>query len=238
MKVRTRSILGGTMMLAIIPLFAGLLACMPVPIGDPDRSRIDPRMSGFWVMDDNDGDAALYLFRPYDKRTWLVIAMELEAGGNAEFDDPHITTADNLIAALRAHPLGANGLIAESPAIYKAWLAKIGGRRFMTWEPIGDIEYGESFAPEYWFVFTVEEQSVDHYRMRMVVPDEDIFEALGEEKKKDGWDPWKARRQWERTLRRNIKDPDLYSDDALEMYRLPDDLFEKAAKFVEMTIES
>ena len=41
MKARTRSISGALMMLVIVPLFAGLLACMPeyVPLGNPERAR-------------------------------------------------------------------------------------------------------------------------------------------------------------------------------------------------------
>lgn len=238
MTSRNRTLIGGLMMLAIIPIFAALLACMPVPIGDPDRSRIDPRMSGFWLMDDNDGEAALYLFRPYDKRTWLVIGLDILAGGNAEFEDPDLGSAGDIIAVLRAHPVGAWGLIAESPAVYKAWLAKIGGRRFMTWEPIGEIHDPESFYPEYWLVFTVEGQRDDHYTIRMVVPDDDIFGELREAKEDDGWDPWKARRQWERALRRNIEKPGLYTEDEFEMRRLPDDLADKAVELVEMAIAS
>ena len=34
---------------------AGLLACMPVPVGDPERSRIDPNLSGAWLLaEEND----------------------------------------------------------------------------------------------------------------------------------------------------------------------------------------
>ena len=238
MTPRNRTLTGALMMLVIVPIFAGLLACMPVPIGDPERSRIDPSMSGFWLMDDNDGEAALYLFRPYDKRTWLVIGVEIIAGGNAEFEDPDLSTAGDIIATLRAHPAGANGLIAELPAVYKAWLAKIGKRRFMTWESIGDIHDAESFSPEYWLVFAIEEQQDERYTMRMVVPAEEVFEELGEAKKEDGWDPWKARRQWERALRRNIGKPELYTEDLFDMRRLPDDLSEKAVQLVEMAIMS
>ena len=50
----------------------GLLGCLPVPIGDPEKSRIDPELNGMWLMDRGDGDPAVTLFEPYDKRTWLI----------------------------------------------------------------------------------------------------------------------------------------------------------------------
>jgi len=239
MKARTRSISGAVMMLVIIPIFAGLLACMPVPIGDPDRSRIDPAMSGFWIMgEDGDIGGELYLFRPYDKHTWLVIGLELGLGKDATFDADEINSLDDLVAALRAHPVGTKGFVANHSIIFKGWLAKIGGRRLVTWEPIGDIHYPDSFSPEHWYVFTVDERRDDYYQMHMLAPDDKVFEALIEaQEDDDDWDPWKARRQWERALRRNIGNPDLYSDETYEMHRLPDDLFDKAVQLFEMAVE-
>lgn len=238
MKPKTRSIIGVLMMLVIIPIFAGLLACMPVPIGNPERSRIDPGMSGFWLLDNREGQAALYLFRPYDKRTWLVISVSLEEGDLAELEDLDTGTADGIVAALRAHPVGTRGVMPEdNPAVYKAWLSRIGGRRFLTWEPIGDVENRETFAPKVWLVFAIEDQRSDQYTMRMIDPDYDAFAALEDEREEEGWDPWKARKGWERVLQRNIADPDLYIGDALDMHRAPQDIADKASKLIEMTFE-
>ena len=49
MRPNIRTVSGAILMLAIIPIFAGLLACMPVPIGNPEKSRIDPEISGVWL---------------------------------------------------------------------------------------------------------------------------------------------------------------------------------------------
>lgn len=62
-------------MLLIIPVVVGLLACMPVPIGNPERSRIDPEISGMWASE-GDSETDLYLFQPYDKRTWLTVTID------------------------------------------------------------------------------------------------------------------------------------------------------------------
>ena len=82
MKPRIRSASGAVLMLAIIPAIVGLLACMPVPIGDPERSRIDPEITGAWVWL-NDGDSSFFVFEPYDKRTWLLPLELLSAKSGA-----------------------------------------------------------------------------------------------------------------------------------------------------------
>ena len=54
MSAKLRSISGALLMLVIIPILAGLLACMPVPIGNPERSRIDPAITGVWAFMEED----------------------------------------------------------------------------------------------------------------------------------------------------------------------------------------
>ena len=54
MTPKIRSFSGAALMLVIIPIIAGLLACMPVPIGDPERSRVDPGLNGAWVLQSDD----------------------------------------------------------------------------------------------------------------------------------------------------------------------------------------
>jgi hypothetical protein len=74
MNSRSRSLSGAALMLLIVPIFAGLLACMPVPIGDPERSRIDPDLTGVWAViasGESFDESGFYVFEPYDKRTWL-----------------------------------------------------------------------------------------------------------------------------------------------------------------------
>jgi hypothetical protein len=111
-------------MLMIIPIIVGLLACMPVPIGDPERSRIDPDLNGPWVMDDG-SDSNLYLFQPYDKRTWLVVGAQIEEGSEAEIDDLDIKTAGDVFAALRTYSIGDDGITSATTIAFKAWLTKL-----------------------------------------------------------------------------------------------------------------
>lgn len=231
MKANIRSICGATLMLVIIPMLAGLLACMPVPIGDPERSSIDPQMSGWWVMEDG-SDAALCVFRPYDKRTWLIIYVDVEKGRTAEFEEPEINTVEDLLTVLQKHDVGLGGIVGDAPAVYKAWLTRLGGKRFMTWEPVGQIEDTKRFLPDAWFVFSVEERSTDHFDLMMLNPEYEGFEALDDELEEGATDPWKARKKWERAIRKHLDDPDMYADEGFRFRRLPDDLTEQAADLV------
>jgi len=76
MKPRNRSLTGAVIAVLVLPVFAGLLACMPsfpVPIGNPEKSRIDSDISGMWISSDG-SQTMIHLYVPYDKRTWLLTA--------------------------------------------------------------------------------------------------------------------------------------------------------------------
>jgi hypothetical protein len=237
MKAKTRSISGAVLMLVIVPILAGLLACMPVPIGDPERSRIDPALSGWWVLEDGGSNATLCLLRPYDKRTWLVFLVSVEAGDGAGVELPDISTTGDLLAVLQQHDVGAQGIVGGEPAVYKTWMTNLSGKRFMTWEAVASIDDVETFAPEYWFVFKVGAQSDSYFELTMLDSDYDAFEALAEEFEEGVTDPWKVRKQWERVIRKHVDDPELYADSAMQLRRLPDELVPKAARLVESSFD-
>lgn len=225
MKPRTRSLSGVLLMLVIIPMFAGLLACMPVPIGNPERSRIDPDLSGTWIAE-LDGDTALYLFRPYDKRTWLVLGNDLEAGPGAEFEEKSESAGD-LIATLRDHDVGDTGIVlSREVAAYKAWLSKLGGKVFMTWEEVGGLNSDGTFMPEYWYVWKVVKASSDSFSIFLVNPDHDAFDDIASP------DDYVSdmRHKWERALKKNASDDDLYMEDAWTFHRVPADLNDRVSE--------
>ena len=171
MRSATRSTTGAVLMLAIAPFVVVLLACMPVPIGNPERSRVDPAISGVWLAT-SDGDEVLYAFEPWDKRTWIVTGVSVEEGDE---DVPIV--------------------------VYKVWRSKHGGERFMTWEP--RINYGnEEFQPEMWIVFREQREGDGRMSLHMVNGDDDVFDGLDE-----------TRRAYEKVLRKNARNPDIYVDD-------------------------
>ena len=67
-----RRSLGGLLMALIMaPFVISVLACLEAPIGNPETSKVDPKLSGVWFGKYN-GEPALLVLQPYDKRTYLV----------------------------------------------------------------------------------------------------------------------------------------------------------------------
>lgn len=201
MKATTRSVTGAVLMLAIIPVIVGLLACMPVPVGDAERSRIDPDLNGLWALVVDEADDGYYLFRPWDKRTWLVLGVE---------DD---------------------GNSVEPAVVYKAWLAKLGGETFMSWEMAAGMREDGSFQPEYWLVFRVEKSEED-LRLHPLNYEYDGFEDLPEPETYKGDYVRDMRRKFERIIRKNVDDEDMYGD-SLTLRRLTGDELREAADTIE-----
>ena len=233
MSAKLRSIGGALLMLVIIPILAGLLACMPVPIGNPERSRIDSDMSGIWIIE-SEGDAGnIYLFQPWDKRTWLVAGVEVGEGRGYEGEELDLETADETARVLRETPIGAAGITSSGTVLYKAWLTRLGGVRFMTWENVGGFDDDGSHRPEYWWVWRVDKADENRFTLRGVVPEHEVFDDIVKPNEYDGEDYIRAtRRKWERALARVAKDvdnEDVYGDPAV-FTRLPEDLVDEASK--------
>jgi hypothetical protein len=236
MSNKIRSFSGAVLMLIVIPFFAGLLACIPVPIGDPERSRIDPDLSGPWVMDDG-SVSNLYLYQPYDKRTWLVVGAQIEEGSEAEIDDLAIETPEEFFTALRTYPIGDDGITSSTMIAFKAWLTKLGGVQFMTWEPVGGMNSDGSFTPEYWFVFKVVKDSENQISLYHLDPEYEGFADITMPKDYEGVDyPHAMRRTWERAIRKYAKDSELYGD-PWTLHRVPGEDVEKAADLLQEVIE-
>jgi len=240
MTPQIRSIIGAVLMLAVIPIFAGLLACMPVPIGDPERSSVDPDITGVWSASAADEEAALYLFRPYDDRTWLVLGTTISEGADYEGELPDIETHGDVTRVLSDEPIGDAGITATTPVVFKVWRSRIRGVWFMTWEPVGGIRDDGSFTAEYWFVFRLEKSGKDEFSLRMVDSTHETFDNIVDPDDYEGDNYAKdMRRTWERALKRAIDDPELYADeDATWVFRhVPPDLTDEAAALFREVIE-
>ena len=213
MKARTRSISGAALMLLIIPGIVGLLACMPVPIGDPERSRVDPELSGVWYLAD-DNEPGFYAFEPYDKRTWLLTGLPLDEGPDADFSDYDLGTHQGFAALAKAESVGDDGAVTGKVVLFKAWRKKLAGTWFMTWEPKATFEE-KDFAPEMWFVFRVDRPDADTLHLYMVDGDDDVFKKAEE-----------TRRAYERVLKKNVRNEEIYADDPIRLTRLSSEQFE------------
>lgn len=208
MKPSTRSASGALLMLLIIPFIVGSLACMPVPIGDPERSLIDPEISGIWVLLEGREDPGFYAFEPYDKRTWLLTNVPIEEGADADFGDQKLDSYESLSELIDRESVGNDGATATGIMLYKAWRTKLGGEWFMTWEPKGLFDE-DGFEPEVWFVFRMGRRDEQVLELYWVDSDSELFKGVEE-----------SRRAYERVLRKNLKNEDLYSDEPLRMVRV------------------
>lgn len=202
MTPRSRSTIGMLAMLAMVPAIVGLLACMPVPIGDPERSRIDPEMTGIWVkteMIDYMDECLFYVFEPYDKRTWLVTCLEVSADPDFEGPDEDPTSYSEVIALLRGAEEQGQEFGVEAIGFYKAWLKKLGGATYLTWEPKTYIDDGIK-EPDVWFVHRVVKSGPDRMDLQLVDGESsDLFDDVEE-----------TRRAYERVIKKNVDNPELY----------------------------
>ena len=207
MKPRMRSVSGAVLMLAMVPAIIGLLACLPVPIGDPERSRVDPDITGVWSMVDG-SKIGFYAFHAYDKRTWLLAVVALEEGEAADLSDYDVETESGLQQLIENETVGEEGATASNAVLYKAWRTKLGGEWFMTWE--GVLPHAEEkFVPEYWYVFRIQKTDANTLDLYMINGEDDRFDEVK-----------KTRRAYERVLKKHARDPEVFSDEPIRLRKV------------------
>lgn len=220
MTPRSRSTIGTVAMLAMVPAIVGLLACMPVPIGDPERSRIDPDITGIWVKPaavDWLDECVFYVFEPYDKRTWLTTCVAIEVSDDFDGVEDEPTNYDELMAMIESALEGDDDVGVERLLPYKVWLKRLGGSTFMTWEPKNYIDEGIKEA-DAWFVYRLLKHDSDRIELHPVNGDgSDLFDDIEE-----------TRRAYERVIKKHADNPELYVSEggeilALELQRVKDE---------------
>ena len=207
MKSKSRSLSGATLMLIIIPVIVGLLACMPevAPIGNPERARIDPELSGVWVIEGDEEMPAVLYFAPYDKRTWLLFFIETEEGGELDLGEETTDTYDDLVEILtdEARGVGRKGITASGVAVYKAWTTKLRGETFLVWEAKGSLRDDGSFGVDFAWNWHLKKTSSTRFELRFINYSDPIFEDVD----------LMNRRALEKVIRKNIKNEALYGAD-------------------------
>ena len=91
--------------LAMLAIFA-MVGCLPYPLGDPEKSQIDPKLSGYWASVSYDQKEVVALF-PFDQHTYVLEEVKLKKQDE------------------KWQPDGP-------PQLYKGWLTQIRGQQFMT----------------------------------------------------------------------------------------------------------
>jgi hypothetical protein len=201
MRSRLRSLTGLLIAAGLVPVLAGVLACLPVPIGDPERSQIDPRLTGLWASWEDGWE--FMLLEPYDARTWLFtqVGIVLDRGGSCDA----LGYPDDYEAMIER--LEANGacVSTDEVGIYKAWRSQQGGRWFLTLEPKGLINTEEEaaslFDPLVWLVQRIDLQDAEHLTLRLIDEEFDGFDGIPE-----------TREAYEEVIGRHAADDDLYGE--------------------------
>jgi hypothetical protein len=193
---RARTIAGLVMFAGLAPFLLALIACLKVPVGNPERSRIDPALSGVWLEEDSQSGmllGELWIIEPWDARTWIVTTLAAKDDDSADeaADEAAPTTTSDVITRLES-----NGL--ESSREYKAWLATFGGVRFLVLEPKRVVRDKAGMKPVMWTVFKVTQPTADRVKLLLVDGDE-IVKA-------------KTTAKAEAILRQHARDPALYRD--------------------------
>jgi hypothetical protein len=220
-KYRSR---GGLLLaLVLMPFLLGILACLPVPTGNPEKSRIDPTMSGIWIGY-SEGDATLLVLDPYDKRTWLISYFNFSTTPDSDSKASDESAGDSSAEGFsNIELLRKNRLEIESVGIYKGWLTKIKSERFINWESKTLTNTLPDMVPEAWWVFRVRQGSDGIMRFDLIDPDHEEF------------DDFKTRSQAEKFIRRHMNDPEFFIDDdgSLLFGRLSKGDYEAASGLIE-----
>jgi len=221
-----RSRAGLLLTLALIPLLLGVLACfdLPVPVGDPEKSRIDPAMSGIWIGYIEGDDVISMVLDPYDKRTWLLSLINLDTGQDsepAEASDAGVkepepeTTPLRFLYADYEHPVKIDGF-----SLFKSWLTKIKGVTFITWESKNLSDTLPEMVPDSWLVFRVRPSDEGILYLDLFASETDSFDKV------------KTRKEAEKIIRRHVNDPEFYIP-FMELHKVPESDYERVSELLE-----
>ena len=219
MKPRNRSLSGALIAVVALPVFLGLVACLPgfpVPIGDPEKSHIDPAISGMWVAGGED-ELSVWWFVPYDKRSWLMTWYVIEV--DEDNCEPDALPADTDFSSYQAiieyaGEAGDECLVGSPVLAWKAWLTRLGGKLFLTLENKTYYTPHDPTEDDWWLVYGIELSNPDVIRFTEVNADAEVFADLDEDEA--------TRRQYEKILKKQAKNPAIFSGEGVEMFRVQD----------------
>jgi hypothetical protein len=98
-------------LLVAFSIITGIIGCLEIPLGDPEKSQVDTQYTGLWKLNGTGADKSdLISIIPYDSRTYVVADMQF--------------TQD-----------AQNNPTSKSELIYKMWLTHIADTTFATLEP-------------------------------------------------------------------------------------------------------
>jgi hypothetical protein len=224
----TRSGMGALLTLAMLPALVVVMGCLglQVPIGNPEKSSIDPKLTGIWWA----STGAILLLDPYDRRTWIGTIISLETNEKAKIDDLPETLEgldkENLSKVI-AEALEASYLEPTGVYFWKVWLTNVQYKEFMTWKP--------------WLLYSAynAEQPDETEKVMFYLPmgvkreSRDKFSLVNIDADFNDLDKVKSRYDAERIIRLNINNPELFETEHTVYQRLNIDIYEPVSAILE-----
>ena len=224
----TRSGMGALLTLAMLPALVVVMGCLglQVPIGNPEKSSIDPKLTGIWWA----STGAILLLDPYDRRTWIGTIISLETNEKAKIDDLPETLEgldkENLSKVI-AEALEASYLEPTGVFFWKVWLTNVQYKEFMTWKP--------------WLLYSAynAEQPDETEKVMFYLPmgvkreSRDKFSLVNIDADFNDLDKVKSRYDAERIIRLNINNPELFETEHTVYQRLNIDIYEPVSAILE-----
>lgn len=138
------------MALIMAPFVISVLACLEAPIGNPNTSKVDPKLSGVWFGKGMGRQPTLLVLQPYDKRTYLVGWFVAETDEGEKQGEELKKDVDTKGDREKLEEIEFKGQM-----IFKGWLTTIGGEQFMCWEPMFQIDNERGMKPKMWYGWLV-----------------------------------------------------------------------------------
>ncbi|MBI1371873.1 MAG: hypothetical protein GC159_03815 [Phycisphaera sp.] len=109
-----RTLIPAIIAIPLAALILTLAACLPVPLGDPEQSKANDKLSGVWLERKDDGtvdESNIYVMIPYDARTHMLRVLKVDESSPDE-------------------------LKTKEEGQYKVWVTAVKGRSFLTLHPL------------------------------------------------------------------------------------------------------
>ena len=252
---RRRSRSGLLVAVLMLPMLLGVMGCfeLPAPIGDPEKSRIDPALNGIWLAESGELERLLMIFEPYDKRTWLVRWTILEK----HFDEDEEIDLDEAGVVDGAEETEAEVAERAEPEAGEAADALPEEIVFITDERsplqvLGDGDYyadgvalfktwrtrisGKSFITMEFRVEIDSDEGMEPrvwWGARVWLTDDDQLAIHFIDKDFDDVKAASTRRELERAVRRHHGNEDLYGGDPILLTRVPLEYYDAIGDIVE-----
>jgi len=193
MKPIYRTWLGIALFVPLAAILLATFACLPLPLGDPEKAKVDDKLVGtFQAVNTDAGETVVAILRPWDTHTYYVTWIDTDKKDNKE----------------------------ETKVMhFKAWLTDIGGATFLVAQPLEADEVAQYISGDktvrVWPTFRIEKTKVG-LDARMVDSSSEILKALVDGVKDGKTNPVDI----EAAIKAHVDDKALYMDKPISFKKL------------------